>query len=458
MGEYGIFTEMYAYISVFLVILTYGLETGYFRFAESSDDPKRVYSSSLISLLFTSSLFVLITTVFAQPIATMLLYEEHKEYITWSGLIVSMDAFCAITFAKLRKENKGLKFAILKLINTSVIILLVFFFLYLAPSLLKGNPQSIVRLIYNPEIGIGYVFLANIAGSGITLLLLLSEMFTIKWIFDWTVLKKILKYSFPLLIAGIAGMLNEAADKILLKHLIRDPSTALDQLGIYGANYKIAVFMTIFIQMFRYAADPFFFAEAKRANAKQLYAVVMKYYLLSALAIFLIILLYLDIIKYFIGDQSDGFWQGLDIVPVVLVANLMYGIYLNQSVWYKLNDMTRYGAILTLIGLSVTIAVNVIFIPFYGYHASAWGHFFCYLVMIISSYWLGNKYYKIPYDIKRLGFYIVLALGMYGLSRVYANMNNAMELVLNTLLILGFGTIVMLKEDVKKDLFTDNEV
>lgn len=455
LGEYGAFTELYAYISVFLVILTYGLETGYFRFTESNEDPRKVYSSSLISLLTTSSLFILITILFAQPIADALLYSEHKEYIIMSAVIVAIDAFTAITFAKLRKENRGLKFALIKIINTLTIVILVFFFLYFAPAIYKKNPEGLIGYVYSPGRGLDYVFIANIIGSGLTLLLLLSEMIRVSWKFSWVLMKKILVYSLPLLIAGLAGMLNEALDKLLLKHLLRDPATALDQLGLYGANYRIAVFMTIFIQMFRYAAEPFFFTESKRKDARQLYAIVMKYFVLSALLIFLGIMLYIDIVKYFIGNKGSAYWKGLDIVPVVLIANLFYGIYLNQSVWYKLTDMTKYGAILTVIGLGVTVFVNVVFIPRFGYHASAWGHFFCYLVMNVFSFGWGQKYFKIPYNMKRLFFYIFTALGMYGISRIYADLNNFLELAMNTGLIIIFLAIVYFLEDLKKDLIIE---
>jgi len=275
-GEYGIVTELYAYVAFLMVLLTYGMETAYFRYAGSEKSPERVYSTSLISLFFTSFLFVFFITLFAQPLADLIRYSANKEYIIYFAFIVGIDAFCAIPFAKLRQQNRPLRFAIIKIINVCVNIGFNLFFLVLCPYLTKNNPESIFLSIYSENVGVGYAFISNLIATVITLILLLPEIISVKLSFDQGLIKRMLNYSYPLLIIGIAGMINEVSDKVLLKYLLPDSVNALAQVGIYGANYKLAVLMSLFIQMFRYAAEPFFFAEAKKKDAKKVYADVMK--------------------------------------------------------------------------------------------------------------------------------------------------------------------------------------
>jgi O-antigen/teichoic acid export membrane protein len=450
LGEYGIVTELYAYVVVLLVILTYGMETGYFRFSVNERKKEVVYSTTLISLLVTSSLFILLVILFNQQIANLLKYSENKEYILIFALIVGIDAFSAIPFAKLRRENRGMKFALIKLINVFVIIVLVFFFLLIAPRQIAKNPQSWIANVYSPHVGVGYVFIANLAGSVISLILLLPEMLGIKLVFKKELFVKMLKYSFPLLIAGLAGTLNEALDKIVLKHLLPENVDALAQLGVYGASFKIAVVLGLFIQMFRYAAEPFFFAHAGKENAKALYAEVMKYFILSGLLIFLGISLYIEIVKHFVGPE---FWAGLGIVPIVLLGYLFYGVFVNLSVWYKINDLTKYGALLTAAGAVVTISVNVLFVPKYGYHASAWGHMLCYLTMITISYLLGRRHYKINYPYRKILFYGLLAAGLFVADKLILPGNMVLELGINTIFFLVFCVIVWVREDIKELFF-----
>ncbi len=446
LGEYGVVTELYAYVVVLLVILTYGMETGYFRFSASEQDKDRVFTTAWISLFITSSLFILIVVLFNESIAERLDYAANKEYIIIFAIVVGMDAFSAIPFAKLRRENRGLKFAIIKLVNVTVIIVLVFFFLLFLPGIVDRYPNSWLKIMYDPDFGVGYVFVANLAGSTITLLLLLPEIVGIKPVFSRELIKRMLRYSFPLLIAGLAGTLNEALDKIVLKHLLPDEINAMDQLGIYGASFKIAVFLSLFIQMFRYAAEPFFFARARDKDAKKLYAKVMKYFIVAGLLIFLGITLFIEIVKYFIGTK---FWIGLDVVPVVLMGYLFYGIFVNLSIWYKLNDLTKYGAILTLIGAGVTVAVNVIFVPVYGYHASAWGHFWCYLVMVVCSYFMGRHHYRVDYPLKSIVIYVMLAIALFIADRVIQIEKKALELGLNLILFGVFVGFVYVRENVR---------
>lgn len=418
--EYGIFTELYAYMAFLLVLLTYGMETTFFRFAEKENDPKKVFSTSLFSLFITSVFFIVAVLLFAQPIATAMEYPNNRDYIILFSLIIAIDAFSAIPFVYLRQQNKAVRFSILKVISVVINVGLSFFFLYYCPRALAQDPESWVGAVYSEHIGVGYAFISNLAASAITLLLLLPEISGLRPRVDFPLLRRMLRYAFPLLIVGLAGMINEVSDKIIFKYLLIVPAGVEDgrqhvmaQLGIYGANYKLAVLMTLFIQMFRFAAEPFFFAQAKESNAKQVYADVMKYFIIFCLFIFLGVMFYLDIFKHFIGPK---FWEGLYIVPLVLLANLLMGITFNLSMWYKLNDMTRFGAYIALIGAAVTLLLNVLLVPRFSYLGAAWGHLGTYFVMVIVSYFWGQKFYPIDYPLRRIGFYFLLALVLFGVS------------------------------------------
>ncbi len=441
-GQYGVITELYAYMAFLLVLLTYGMETAFFRFAEKEADHKRVFSTSLFSLFITSSLFILLVLIFAQPLADSIKYPDHKEYIIWFSLIVAFDAFTAIPFAYLRQKNKAFRFSMLKIINVGVNIGLNFFFLYLCPRILQHHPDSWIHMVYDPQIGIGYAFISNLVATIVTLLLVLPEILSLKPMVDLALLKRMLSYAFPLLIVGLAGMTNEVSDKIIFKYLLHVPEGVKDpdgyimsQLGIYGASYKLAVLMTLFIQMFRYAAEPFFFAQAKEVNAKQVYADVLKYFIIFGLFIFLGVTLFIGTVKYFIGPD---FWEGLFIVPIVLLANLMLGIAYNQSVWYKLNDLTRFGAYIGLSGAAVTIIMNLLLVPEYSYLGAAWGHFACYFVMVILSYLWGLKYYHIKYQMGRIGFYFALALGFFLVSYFLPVKNVFLSGIINFSMLASF--------------------
>lgn len=419
-GQYGVVTELYAYVAFLLVLLTYGMETSFFRFAESEKDKDRVFTTALTSLFFTSVIFVAVASVFSSEIASWIRYSSHPEYIIYFAVIVGADAFAAIPFARLRQQNRAFRFAWIKIINVIVNIFFNLFFLLFCPWFLKDNPESSLSLIYNADIGVGYAFISNLIASIVTLILLIPDIFKIRISFSPVLLKKMLSYGLPLLLVGLFGMINEVSDKVLFKFLISVPegnpdpdNYILSQLGIYGANYRLAVLMTLFIQMFRYAAEPFFFSHAREENAKALYASVMKYFVIFCLLIFLAVTLYLDIFKYFIGPD---FRSGLHIVPIILMANLLLGVFYNLSVWYKLTDLTRFGAIIALTGAFITIVLNLVLVPKYGYTGAAWAHLACYLVMVILSFILGRKFYRIHYDIRNILIYFALALGIYFLS------------------------------------------
>jgi O-antigen/teichoic acid export membrane protein len=449
-GEYGVITELYAYMAFLLVLLTYGMETTFFRFAEKEPDYKKVFSASLFSVFVTSALFVLLIVSFTQPIATLIKYGNHKEYITMFSIIVALDAFTAIPFAYLRHKNKALRFSVLKVINVVVNVGLNFFFLWLAPKIYAHHPDSWIRLVYNPSIGVGYAFISNLISSALVLVLLLPDILRIRFKVEWELLRRMLVYTFPLLIVGLAGMVNEVADKIIFKYLlvappgVKNPTDyAMGQLGIYGAAYKLSVLMTLFIQMFRYAAEPFFFAQVREANAKKVYADVMKYFILFGLIIFLGVTLFADIVKYFIGP---AYWEGIYILPIVLMANLLLGITFNLSIWYKLNDMTRYGAYIGLSGAAVTIIMNVLLVPRYSYLGAAWGHLSAYVVMVILSYIWGQKFYRINYQRKRIAFYFLLSVGLFLVSFFMPVERKSFVMLINIVLLMIFLLIVYYKE------------
>ncbi len=439
--EYGIITELYAYMVVLLIVLTYGLETGFFRHYASASNKSRLYSTLLISLFITSSAFILLVLTNLGNISYILEYQDNKEYIKWFSFIVAIDAFISLPFARLRADNKPGRFAIIKIINVLSILLLSFFILYLGK---EHQTHAFWSRFYNPDIGVGYVFLINLVGSIISLILILPEIFKVRADFDLTVLKKVLSYSFPLLIAGLAGAINEAIDRILLKHLITD-SDPMEIVGIYGANYKLAVFMTLFIQMFKYAAEPFFFDQSKNKDAKSVYAQVMKYFVVFGLIIFLFVVLYIDVFKYFIGSK---FHEGLHIVPIVLFANLLLGIFYNLSVWYKINDLTRFGAGIAIVGALTTLLFNFLLIPVMGYTGCAWTHLICYTVMVLLSYFFSRKYYKINYELKTILFYIFLAVSIVLLSELMVIQHVFLRLSIHTVMFGSFSIFIILREKV----------
>jgi len=448
-GEYGVVTNMYAYVAFFLVLLTYGMETSYFRYASKSDDPEKVYSTSLVSLLFTTLSFVFLSSVFRQEIANLLQYPNHPEYILWFALILGIDAFTAIPFARLRLNNRPVKFAFIKLVFIAFNIGFNLFFISLCPKIISNNPDSVIRLVYSEEIGVGYVFISNLLASAITLLLLLPEIFRMNFVFDGKLLRQMLSYGFPILIVGLTGMVNQNIDKVLLPFLIPEEQNPMFQLGVYGANYKLAVLMNMFIQAFRYAFEPFFFARSGSKDDPKVYATVMKYFVIFGLLIFLGMVLYIDIIKVIIDTE---YHVGLKVVPIVLLANLFFGIYFTLSLWYKLTDKTRYGAYMALVGATITLVLNIVLIPVMGYMGSAIAVFTCFLVMMILSYILGHKFYPVPYDLKRILSYFVIAMVLYAISFYTRDLTNILKYLAHTFFILFFLIMVgtFEKEELKK--------
>lgn len=439
-GEYGIITEMYAYVSFLIVILTYGMETGFFRFSQSHSNKNQVYATALISVFVTSITFIALSWFSAPSVSKLLGYATHPEYVIWLSIIVAIDAFTSIPFARLREQNKALKFALIRLVNIGVNIGLNLFWIVYCPNAIAENPDSWVLSVYQPQMGVGYVFLSNLIASILTLLLLLPELL-IKWTPNYVLWKQMMVYSIPLLFAGLAGMVNETMDRILLKYLIEDPVIAMQQLGIYGANYKVSILMTLFIQTFRFAAEPFFFAQAKNKDNKQLYARVMHYFVIFCSVIFLGVMLYIDIVKLFIGSD---FREGLPVVPILLMANFFLGIFFNLSIWYKLNNKTQYGAWLALGGALITLILNIILIPIMGYMGAAWTTLICYFAMMIASYILGQKYFPIPYNLVKTGFYIILAPTLWLISLYIPAFIN--PIIINSFILILFLIIIFINE------------
>ncbi len=413
-GEYGIIAEMYAYVAFLLILLTYGMETAFFRFSHQEPAQKqRVYSTTLMSIMSTSSLFVLLVILFRQPLADILRHPGHTEYIVWLGIIIGLDTLNAIPFARLRAENKAFAFAAIKLIGIAANILFILLFLVLSPWLLENHPQSflapLISRLYDPSIGVGYVFISNLIATAITTILLLPVMLTAGFHFSVNTWKTMLRYAWPLILVGMAGVVNETLDKLLLKYML-PPDIAMSHVGIYSACYKISVFMTIFIQAFRFAAEPFFFAQAAHEQAREMYARVMKYFVVACLFIFLGIMLFMDIVQYFVGKE---FRVGLAVVPILLMANLFLGVYFNLSIWYKLTGQTLYGAWIALAGAAITILLNIWWIPLFGYHGSAWATLICYFAMMVISYLYGQKHYPVPYEMGKILSMIAMALAIY---------------------------------------------
>jgi O-antigen/teichoic acid export membrane protein len=452
-SEYGVVTEMYAYVSLFAVILTYGMETAFFRYSQTEDDKGKVYGTSVLSLIITSAVFITISMIFAHPVASRMGYAEHTEYIRWFVLVLAFDALSAIPFARLRELNKAGQFALIKSINIVINLGLNLFFILLCPYLLKSSGNGfiikLIHFVYNPEVGVGYIFISNLIASGVTLLLLLPVILDIKLTFNKPLWKRMIKYALPIMIFGMAGIVNETFDRILLKHLLpgSDMKYNMSQLGIYGACYKISILMTLFIQTFKYAAEPFFFNQSKNTNAKLLYAQVMKYFVMVCCFIFLAVMMYIDVVMLFVGRE---YRVGQPVVPILLLANLFLGVFYNLSIWYKLTGQTIWGAYISIFGAVLTLILNFWLVPIIGYMGAAWATFICYGSMMVASYIVGQKYYPINYNVKKLLGFFGLSILFYFVSVLMHFENRIIHLTINTLILFLYVFILFIIEKPKK--------
>jgi len=403
-------------------------------------------------LFTTSLLFILFAFLFDQSIANWLKYPNNKEFVTWFAMIVGLDAVSSIPMAKLRADNRPLKFAAINFANIGVNIgLNIFFLAYCLPMFKAGHTNWFIQTFYNPEIGVGYVFIANLIASIVKFILLLPDMLVARFSIEIELLKKMFVYALPLLIFGLAGIVNETIDRIMLKRMLFETKgelATMTQIGIYGASYKVSIIITLFIQAFRYAAEPFFFAQEKEKNAKETYAKIMTYFVIICATIFLGVMLYIDIVKYFIPNEA--YWQGLQVVPILLLANISLGIYYNQSIWYKLGGKTKFGAYIGIFGAALTIVLNYLWIPVFGYVGSAWVTLICYTSMCVISFVLGHKYYPIKYNYYKIALYLGLVLAIYFTTTQFSIPNFYIKHIVHTGLILGFLGFVYWNERIKK--------
>ena len=440
---YGVVSELYTWVAFLLVLLTFGMETAYFKFLTDKEDKQSVFNNAIFTVMGVNVLFLLVLVLFHQPIATKMLFGENPEYIILLGTIVIIDAIAALPLAKLRAEQKVKKFAGIQLLSIGVNISLNLFLLLIV---YKGE---------NPEQAVRYILISNVVASLVKPLLCYKDFLQLRFTIDWELIRLMIRYSFPLALAGFAFIINETIDRVLLKHLTFHNYTeelgkevaqrfAEAQVGIYSASYKLAMLVTIFLQAYRYAAEPFFFAESKSKDRNKTYVKVMNYFVGAVYLCFLLVSLNLDIFKYFIPNEN--YWEGLRIVPILLLANVFSGVYINQSIWYKLSGQTRFGAYIAGGGAFFTITLNVLLIPYFGYMACAWITMFVYLGQLIASYIIGQKEYPIPYNLRKFGLYSAVALLIYGLSVLLHINEGIVQFFVHNLMIAFFVGLVWFME------------
>ena len=427
-SSYSDNTYFYVYAAFFNVLLAYGMETAFFRFFSKSEKKQTVFSTALISL--TVSTIIVIAVVFAFSNQLSDVVNLRQDYFNYLMGVLALDALVVVPFAYLRATGKPLKFTAIKITNIAIYVALNFFFLWAIPKF------GIEVSGYNPNDLVKYIFISNLAASLVTFLLLSPYFFKSKWLFDVATLKQMLSYAWPIMVAGLAYVINENFDKWLIPDLL-----GKDINGAYAGCYKLAVFMTIFIQAFRLGAEPFFFNYAKEKNAKETYALIMKYFVISGCIMLLVIVGFIDVFKGLIV-RDEAYWLALDIVPIVLLANLFLGIYFNLAIWYKLTDKTRFGMYISVIGAVITIALNLILIPKMGFIAAAWTTLIAYAAMMLISYVLGQKHYKVPYNLSRISLYILLAVLLSGLLYIKLRGNYYLSFTL----ILTFAVFVLVLE------------
>ena len=442
-GAMGINTNIYAYTGLALVILTYGMETTFFRFAnKEGEDPRIVYSTVLRMIGTTSLLFVALVLAFIGPVSTWMGYQDHPSYIWVMAIVVALDAFQAILFSYLRYQKRPVKFAALKLLFIFMSITLNLVFFVLLPALYKGNPELWGK-VYNPGVGVGYIFYINLFCTATITFFFTREMKGLRYGFDKDLCRRMLSYSWPILVLGIAGILNQTADKILFPKIYPGEDANI-QLGIYGSAVKIAMIMAMITQAFRYAYEPFVFGSSREKDSKETYAKGMKYFVIFTLLAFICVMGYMDAFRYLINKD---YWDGLKVVPIVMAAEMMMGVYFNLSFWYKLTDRTIWGAVFSGIGCLVLIAINVIFVPKFSFMACAWGGFAGYGISMLLSYFVGQKYYPIDYPMKDMAIYVFVAAVLFaGIQWSNANLGVAPAICVNTLLILIFCALIVRRD------------
>lgn len=436
--DYGRMGAVYSMIPLFNVIFTYGLETGYFRFVQNKERKEAVNSTATISILITTIVLFVLLWFNQNILANISSLNGFPALIQLSLIIISLDALSTVPFARIRNEGHPKLYAFIKVVGILLNIGFTFFFLSYCPDQIKKDPKSWVNTFYDPNVNVvTYILWANILQSAFTLLILFKWLLPKKGAFDAKLWKEMMFYSLPMLIAGMGGMINETFDRLMLGWWLPSNVNFDEQRGIYNACYKLSILITLFIQAFRMGAEPFFFKQAEGANPQRVYARVMKFFVMTVAVMFLVVALYIPVWKWFINEKH---WEGLKVVPILLLANMFLGIYYNLSIWYKVTNRTMAGAMITLIGCAITIGINYLFIPTFSYMACAWATFFCYGTMMVISFVQGQKEYYVPYAWKKLVAYIVITVILFFLHRlaVWLTDNVYIQLIAATVLILAF--------------------
>ncbi len=431
-GGYGVITNVYAYVALLLVLLTYGMETTFFRFAnKEGENPDRVFSTSLIAVGSTSLIFVALVVAFISPISDFMGYADHPSYIWTMAMVVALDAFQSIPFCYLRYKHRPIKFAALKLLFIVMNIALNLLFFVILPHFTDNPPQ------------VGYAFYINLACTGLITFFFWNELKSFRYGFDWALLKRMLSYSWPILILGIAGILNVTIDKIIFPYIYKG-ADAHAQLGIYGAASKVAMILAMITQAFRYAYEPFVFGKSKDKDSRETYAVAMKYFLIFTLLAFLMVVAYLNILQFIVAAD---YREGLVVVPIDMAAEIMMGIYFNLSFWYKLTDRTIWGAWFSGAGCVVMVLVNILFVPEYGYMACAWSGVAGYGTAMVLSWLVGRKYYPIDYPMRDMAVYVILAAILFvGMDQINTHLPLIAAPIANTALLLIFAAYIVKKD------------
>ena len=442
-GGYGVVSNVYAYTALILVLLTFGMETGFFRFANKQDEqPEKVYANSLLFVGGLSLWFVTLCMLFLHPISSFLEYPDHPDYVGMMIVVVALDSFQCIPFAYLRYKKRPIKFAAIKLFNIIGNIGLNLFFLLLCPYLAQHAPST-VSWFYNPDYLVGYIFVSNLIMSAVQMFFFIPELRGFSYRMDRVLMKRMISYSFPILIFGVVGILNQTIDKMIYPFLFDDRQEGLVQLGIYSATSKVAMVMAMFTQAFRYAYEPFVFGKNKDADNRKVYASAMKYFFIFSLLAFLAVMCYMDVLKYMVARD---YWEGLSVVAIVMLAEILKGIYFNLSFWYKLTDETRWGAYFSLIGCAILLLMNIWLVPLYGYVASAWASVAGYGVITLLSYVIGQKKYPVHYPLHSMFLYLLLAGVLFFLSQYVIVENLFFRLAFRTALLIVFVVYVLKKD------------
>ena len=434
--DYGVVSSLYAWVAFLVVLLSFGMETAFFRFLQNKDDKNLVFANSFLTVIGINTIFFLLILFFNQSLADALLITENPEFIILLGAIVCIDATSSLPLAKLRAEEKALKFATIQSISILINI---------------GLNLYLMLFVFNkerPEEGVLFILSANLFSSLVKPVFLYKDFINIKYKFDTRLAREMIIYALPLMIGGLAGIVNETIDRILLVNILYDGvhEASLDnankEVGIYSACYKLSMLVTILIQAYRYAAEPFFFAQLKNEDKNKIYSKVMNYFVAAVCAVFLLVSLNIDLIKIFF-IPNDDYWVGLKVVPILLLANVFLGVYFNQSIWYKLSNQTKFGAYIAIAGAILTITINVVFIPTYGYMASAWATLLVYAFQMVVSYLLGQKYYPIKYNLRKFFLYLGMAILLFYIAGIFSfEEGSFVKIVVNNLIILGYVYMV----------------